>query len=221
MSDKETRILPVTDLPSVEVRSSEDGKRTLVGYGAVFGKRSQDFGGWSEVIDAKAFNRTLQNQKDILVTMDHDIRSLLGRTSAGTARVAVDDVGLRYEVDLPNTSAGNDVAELAARGDLFGSSFVFQTVADSWEKEERGGRLRTLKEVRLYEVGPVVSPAYLDTTVALRSLEAAQNEELEGEDKETRHDSDTLLDNESNEGGDTQEETPTVDALGRFLRDIR
>lgn len=188
MSNKETRIAT----ESFEVRS-EDGRNTLVGYGAVFGKRSQDLGGFREVIDPKAFNRTVNNDNDVLVTMNHDVNFLLGRTGAGTARISVDEVGVRYEVDLPETTTGADVRALAERGDLFGSSFTFSIPKDGdrWERDEDGTRIRTLTEVRLFELGPVVSPAYLDTTVAVRSLEdheAAEVsvEEDEGEAEEAR-----------------------------------
>lgn len=175
MSNKETRIAT----ESFEVRS-EDGRNTLVGYGAVFGKRSQDLGGFREVIDPKAFNRTVSNDNDVLVTMNHDVNYLLGRTGAGTARVSVDEVGVRYEVDLPETTTGADVRALAERGDLFGSSFTFSIPkdGDKWERDEDGNRLRTLTEVRLFELGPVVSPAYLDTSVAVRSLEDVEAAEV-------------------------------------------
>lgn len=175
MSNKETRVAT----ESFEVRS-EDGRNTLVGYGAVFGKRSQDLGGFREVIDSKAFNRTVNNDNDVLVTMNHDVNFLLGRTGAGTARVSVDEVGVRYEVDLPDTTTGADVRALAERGDLFGSSFTFSIPkdGDTWERDEDGTRVRTLTEVRLYELGPVVSPAYLDTSVAVRSLEEAEAAEV-------------------------------------------
>jgi HK97 family phage prohead protease len=135
----------------------------------------------------------VNNDNDVLVTMNHDVNFLLGRTGAGTARVSVDEVGVRYEVDLPETTTGADVRALAERGDLFGSSFTFSIPKDGdrWERDEDGTRIRTLTEVRLFELGPVVSPAYLDTTVAVRSLEdheAAEVsvEEDEGETEEAR-----------------------------------
>lgn len=180
---KETRILDLGST-SMEVREAEDGATTLVGYGAVFDSLSQDLGGFREKIDPKAFNRTVQNQKDILATLNHNVDALLGRTSAGTLRLGIDEVGVRYEVDLPQTSTGLDVAVLAQRGDLFGSSFTFSVTKDgeAWDKDENGNRIRTLTEVRLYELGPVVSPAYLDTTVALRSLESLDHEEEQEKD---------------------------------------
>jgi len=208
MEKNETRILGA-EAVGIEVRANDDGGRTLVGYGAVFGKRSQDLGGFQEVISPGAFNRTIKNTKDVLVTLNHDVNALLGRTAAGTARLSVDEVGVRYEVDLPDTSTGRDVEVLASRGDLFGSSFTFSVTdkGQSWAKED-GVRVRTLNEVKLYELGPVVSPAYLDTTVALRSMEAIQDEtEEEEEDSETRQD-DTPANEETKED-EIQEPAPT------------
>jgi phage head maturation protease len=77
---------------------------------------------------------------------------------------------LAYEVDLPDTSAGRDVAALAKRGDLRYSSFAFHTLEDEWSVTEQGFPLRTLLNVQLIDVAPVNSPAYLDTSTGIRSL---------------------------------------------------
>ena len=53
---------------------------------------------------------------------------------------------------------------------ISGMSFRFSVIKDAWSTAGKD-KVRTLKEVRLYELGPVVNPAYSDTTVALRSLE--------------------------------------------------
>jgi len=207
----ETRLVNLEDT-GFEVRASDDGGDgvTLVGYGARFDSLSQDLGGFREKIDPTAFNRTLKNQKDILITLNHNVDQLLGRTAAGTARVAVDDFGLRYEVDLPGTSTGRDVEILTQRGDLFGSSFTFSLpeAGDSWERVD-GEAIRTLNEVRLHELGPVASPAYLDTTVAVRSFgELVAAEESESE-----------VSAEISEGDETRETTLSPNAvLLRFKR---
>jgi phage head maturation protease len=63
---------------------------------------------------------------------------------------------------------------LIQRGDLFGSSFAF-TVArdgDEWTTDDSGKHLRYIRAIDgLYDVGPVLTPAYIDTSVAVRSLE--------------------------------------------------
>jgi phage head maturation protease len=57
-----------------------------------------------------------------------------------------------------------------SRGDVSGSSFWFEPVSDDDEQHARGASgqlpLRTLKRLRLIEVGPVVRPAYEATSAS-------------------------------------------------------
>lgn len=176
---KETRVVatqPVHELRMVG--DADSGATMLVGYGAVFGKRSQDLGGFTEIIEPAAFNRSLSDGGDVLCCVNHDVNLLLGRSASDTLRLSTDDIGLRYEIDMPDTTAGRDAMVLAERGDLFGSSFTFSVApsGERWTEDDDGRRTRFLSEVRLYELGPVVSPAYLDTTVASRSMGEFVNE---------------------------------------------
>ncbi len=157
----------------VEWRASADGvgPGTLYGYAAKFNKDSQDLGGFIETIAPGAFTKTLKDGARVLARYNHKDSHLLGTTEAGTLRVSTDAVGLPYEVDLPDTTSGRDVAALAARGDVRYSSFAFYCIADEWSFPEDGPARRVLREVQLVDVAPVNSPAYLDTTVAKRSLD--------------------------------------------------
>ena len=101
----------------------------------------------------------------------YEHRDLLGTVAAQTLRLAVDRVGLDYEVDLPDTSAGNDVLALTQRRDLRSSSFSFQCY-DQELSHENGFAVRHLVSVRLIDVSPVTIPAYPDSSLALRSLAA-------------------------------------------------
>lgn len=170
----ETRVLTRT----VELRATGDGSNVATGYAAVFNRSSEDLGGFTESVAPGAFDKTLR-EADVVALWNHDEQDLLGRTSARTLRLATDDVGLRYEIDLPDTTAGRDLGVLLERGDVRGSSFAFRTIADVWEEDEESIH-RTLKEVQLYDVSPVTRPAYPDTTSALRSL--AQRHDLDLED---------------------------------------
>ena len=153
----------------VEIRMIE-GARVAVGYAAKFGVRSADLGGFVEQIAPTAFTKTVM-ESDVRALRDHDPSRLLGRTGAGTLRLFIDSVGLRYEIDLPDTQEGRDTALLLERGDLFGSSFGFRTISDTWAQTETGFPLRTLTEIGpLRDVGPVTFPAYAATEAALRSL---------------------------------------------------
>ena len=154
----------------VELRASENGPGVLVGYAAVFNKRSQNLGGFVEEIDPQAFNKSLGDGVPVVARFNHNSDFLLGTSEAETLRMEVDGTGLRYEVDLPDTTAGRDISVLAARGDVRFSSFAFRTIKDEWGVTEEDFPLRRLKAVHLIDVAPVVSPAYRDTTAGLRSL---------------------------------------------------
>ncbi len=101
---------------------------------------------------------------------NHDDNHLLGTSEAGTLRLEIDGTGLRYDVDLPDTSSGRDVRELAKRGDVRFSSFAFRTIDDEWDLTPEGFPMRTLLAVQLVDVAPVNNPAYRDTSTGLRSL---------------------------------------------------
>jgi len=154
----ERRSLPTT--------YQHDGKR-LVGWAAVWDapttitERGRTF---TEIVRRGAFTRALRQTPDILCCFNHDLNRLLGRTASRTLTVTEDDYGLRFEVLLPDTDTGNEVRELAARGDLCGASFAFTVRKDNWLEGTR-----ELQDVDIYELGPVVTPAYSATTVGLRS----------------------------------------------------
>ena len=167
-----------------ELRANAEN-RHLVGYAAVFNSRSEDLGGFVEVIDPAAFDGVIASS-DVFAVLDHDLsRGCLARSKrgAGTLALAVDDKGLRYEFDAPATPLGDEVLEGVRRGDITASSFCFAVADDHWERQADGTYLRTiLKVAELYDVSPVYQPAYEATSVSARHLleerEAADKKEL-------------------------------------------
>lgn len=149
-------------------RRGEGDMPTAHGYAAVFNRRAHIYGFLEEVAPS-AFNKTVQ-EADVRALFNHSSDMLLGRVRSGTLRLAVDDRGLAYEVDLPATTVGRDVAELLARGDLSGSSFGFRVVngGETWTETEDGYPLRMLTEVALIDVSPVTWPAYAETDAGIR-----------------------------------------------------
>jgi uncharacterized protein len=140
--------------------------RRLIGYAATFGTPAEIDGRFTETIARGAFRDTLQSREDVLALVDHDASKLLGRTASGTLRLAEDQRGLAFEVDVPPTTLGNDVLAMAERGDLGGMSFGFRTLADHWTDQ----RTRELRSVQLVEVSVVHAfPAYPSTVVQART----------------------------------------------------
>ena len=144
----------------------------IQGHAAVFNRLSQDLGGFVERIAPGAFTKTIQ-EADVRALFNHDASLILGRTKAGTLRLAEDKTGLLYDVELPDTSYGRDLMVSIERGDVTQSSFGFRVIDDSWDRTDDGYPMRTLREVSLQngDVSPVTYPAYSDTDVASRALE--------------------------------------------------
>lgn len=153
----------------VELRAQVT-KNKLTGHAAVFGQVA-DVGPHYEQLDRDAFTDVLKNpDTDVRALINHDANLLLGRQQSGTLRLGVDREGLEFEVDLPNTSYGNDLRELAERGDLNGASFAFVPGLDSWDRTSDRRQLRTHTSLReLIDVSAVTFPAYAGAGVALRT----------------------------------------------------
>lgn len=142
----------------------------LAGYAAVFDSPA-DLGPFVEVVRPGAFTRSLRQPGAIMALYDHERRSVLGRVSAGTLRLQEDAKGLSFELDLPSTSVGNDLAVLVQRGDITGCSFGFIVPSDGDAWTTRGDKpVRELRDVSLHEITVTPTPAYADTTVAMRSM---------------------------------------------------
>lgn len=146
----------------VEVRSVGQ-KAYIEGYAAVFNSRSKNLGGFVEVVERPAFNKTVK-EADVRALWNHDPSLLLGRTRAGTLKLSVDNSGLYYRTEAPNTSYANDLVELLARGDVTQSSFSFFKIHDEWDLTEDEYPQRHLTEVGLVDVSPVTYPAYEEAT---------------------------------------------------------
>lgn len=165
---------------SFEIEFREQESRKVEGYASVFNSRSKDLGGFKEIIDPAAFNGVIE-RSDVLALLNHDQdRGVLARSrkGVGSLTLTIDDRGLHYSFDAPNTALGNELVEGLKRGDISTSSFAFTVAGEKWTKEEDGSYLRTITQIdKLYDVSPVYNEAYEDTSVALRSLEAARAEE--------------------------------------------
>jgi|688.fasta_scaffold52459_2 HK97 family phage prohead protease len=157
--------------PEIRMQENESGP-VIVGYAAVFGSRSFDLGGFTEIIKPGAFTRTLASKPDARALVNHESGLMtIGRTTNGTLELSEDEIGLRATIYLPDTQAGRDTLTLVKRGDLDQMSFAFWVIKDNWI-EERGSITRELHEVSIDngDVSVVTFPAYGDTMITARSM---------------------------------------------------
>jgi HK97 family phage prohead protease len=159
----------------MEIRKTEDNKNIVGGYAAKFEQLSEDLGGFREKIKKGAFARSL-SERSVLAFWNHNTDIVLGNTQNDTLKVWEDELGLRFELEMPDTNSGQDAFKMIKRGDSKGVSFGFRTLKDEWDESNRNDIIRTLIDVTLYEVSPTAMPAYLQTSVSARSLEEHMKE---------------------------------------------
>lgn len=157
-----------------EVRQHETGGAVIEGHAAVFNRLSRNLGGFVEQIDPSAFDKTLADNPDVRALINHDPSHLLGRTRSGTLRLSKDNIGLHYEVDVPDRTDARDLLISMERGDITQSSFAFFMIDDDWGQTEQEFPLRTITAASIHngDVSPVTYPAYedADSGVADRAL---------------------------------------------------
>lgn len=156
---------------NLEIREVEGGLRTIVGYAVKWEMKSVTMGYWrrfKEQFKRGAFTDSL-TQDDQLALWSHDYSQVLGRTKNGTLRLFEDEIGLRFELDLADTTLGDDTYKTIKRGDVDGVSFGFQMVKEEWDESDPDNIVRSVTKAKLVEISPVAFPAYPDSQVSARS----------------------------------------------------
>jgi HK97 family phage prohead protease len=194
-----TRAVDFEPLADEERASDEGDGRTLEGYAAVF-DTDTEINSWEgkfkERISRGAFRKTLKERTPVL-QFDHGHDSRFGNLPIGKFEsIKEDKHGLRVQARLFDHA--EPIREAIAEGAVSGMSFRFKVVRDQWQdragntitdrqqlmemlydpKHKQGPLTRTIKEVKLMEAGPVVFPAYPQTSVGVRSLTDEQRESL-------------------------------------------
>ena len=173
---RELRTIDITNLKTSDAINNKPA--VISGYASVFNSKTNISDHFEEVIAPGAFSKALSDGSDIRALFNHNWDKVLGRTKNGTLRLSEDDRGLKFEVELPNTSLARDLAESMSRGDINQCSFGFIATDEEWDYSSEPA-LRIIKEVELFEISVVSIPAYDDTEVALvRSKDIDKNVEL-------------------------------------------
>lgn len=185
-----TRLLhTVSDL---RVREDKEGKkrRTITGYAILFNTPSAPMYEYDdeevrEVIAPGAVTKELLDGCDIKMTMFHDRQLILARSKngSGTLKYTVDDKGVAFEFDAPNTVDGDKALELVSRGDIAGCSFMFSTHYYDREYVARDVKRENGKTIVTYTVNTITGiydftlaadPAYPDTSCEAEARELVE-----------------------------------------------
>ena len=157
-----------------EIRANQDS-RTIDGYAVVFDSWSRDLGGFTEIIRRTAITEELLNESDIIMNQNHDDNQMLARWNQGegTLRLSLDERGLRFEFEAPETERGNELLWNIRTGNLFECSFAFSLPDNStcqrWFRDENGALKREITQIGgVYDCSIVTVAAYPATSVANR-----------------------------------------------------
>ena len=173
------------EIRMTEATPTADDSRIIRGYAIVFDVESRVLADWNgefiEVIERGAVTPELIAKSDVRALFNHIESHLLARSvnGEGTLKLYIDERGLAFEFEAPNTTVGNDVLELVRRGDLRGCSFAFTVdEADVTYSKQTDVRYRRIHKLSgLYDVSIVVTPAYTQTSVDARSFDVIGTEE--------------------------------------------
>lgn len=191
----------IRNLGNIIIRAMEgEQSRHVEGYALMFDTQSE-YLGFYETISRSAITQELVDSCDVFACFNHDMNKVLARSNngQGSLKLTVDNVGLKYEFDAPNTSLGDELIEYLTRGDINKSSFAFyidplDEEAEVWESKD-GTYFRTINKIaEIVDVSPVWQPAYSATSVSKRALDKI--EQLETERKNCIN---KILDNQMNE----------------------
>ena len=165
-------------------RAAEADSRKVEGYAMLFDTPSDGLT-FEEVISREALDGVI-SRSDVLALMNHSVdRGVLARSEngEGSLELEVDEKGLIYRFEAPNTSLGDELLENLRRGEIKQSSFAFDVESDKWERKADGTWKRTINKFgHLYDVSPVYHAAYSKTSVYMRGKEL-EEKRLEEENK--------------------------------------
>jgi HK97 family phage prohead protease len=171
----------VRKLAKLEVRATPDGGAILEGYATVY-NYAYDLGGgpaaggFTEIIASGAAAKSA-GEADVRLLVNHD-GIPLARTKSGTMTLQSDDIGLRVTAQLdPTNPMSASLRSAMERGDMDQMSFAFKVLRDSWDAQYD---VRTIHEVKLFDVSMVTYPASPATVAKIRSEDAQGSEQATG-----------------------------------------
>lgn len=177
--DKQSRRSGYTKAEFRTEANAEEKTLTIRGYAIVFNSPTEIYdpydGFYEETITKEALDKA--DLSDVYLLFGHDYNQVLGHTRSNL-RLEVDDVGLFYECELPNTRLARDVYNLVESNIVDGNSFGF------YSNDEVVDEKRVVRNLYLDEISIVPRPAYLDAC----SIASSRNANLKVEHQRSETD---------------------------------
>ena len=179
------------EIRKAEIQSASG--RTVSGYAVRFETESVNMG-FVEIIKRGAITEETIKTSDVFALLNHNENTVLARSNhgVGSLTLTVDNDGVYYEFEAPNTANGDELLEHIKRGEISQSSFAFtvsnEDGAETWTKGSDGVIVRQINKIsRLYDISPVYQPAYTETTCSRRALEKISELNKDMEDNKDLH----------------------------------
>ncbi len=180
-TSQETERICYAPTEELRVVTSESGNATVLGMVIPYNQPSTDLGGYREVILPGAFTESLSSGDEIRADVEHNPANLLARSTQSTLRLQDRSDGLWAEIDLPDTTLGEDTRkEVASKlRDAMSASWLRDSVISKFVR--RGGEImKEVSKAELRSVSLTAFPAYKQTagSLALRCLAEFITEEV-------------------------------------------
>lgn len=159
------RALPVNE-SQIRAVNNNDGSYTVSGYAVVFNQPSQPLP-FIEYISRDALNDV--DFSNTLLLYAHDYNKILSRADSGTLKTEIDDTGLKFTAQIPDTTLGTDTFKNIQAGNVKGCSFGFtiSNGGDRWDTRQDGTTIHYVDHIdTVSELTLTAIPAYEETSVS-------------------------------------------------------
>lgn len=164
-----------------ELRSENEG-RHISGKAISFDTQSNDIG-FIEILHRGCISQELIDSSNIVFLYNHDYNQVIARANKGKGTLNIDlrDDGVYFDLDVPNTTMGNDLLENIRLGNITQCSFGFRYANEEGaykdEKIDDVWYRNVYKIGELFDLSAVTYPAYDDTYVNARMQERSKMED--------------------------------------------
>lgn len=186
----------------VEIRCelrSENGGRHISGKAISFDTQSNDIG-FIEILHRGCISQELIDSSNIVFLYNHDYNQVIARANKGKGTLNIDlrDDGVYFDLEVPNTTMGNDLLENIRLGNITQCSFGFNYANEEGAyKDEKIGDVwyrNVYKIGELFDLSAVTYPAYDDTYVNARMQERSKMEDKLKETEEIQKEDEKMSD---------------------------